>query len=973
MKNTDKKILSVSGWCLILLTVLFAFSQAYAQGGGGSVVVNTLAEGDDGVCDSTNCTLREAVNYAPAGAAITFSVQGIIDVRSNIVINKNLTVTGPGANLLTLRGNLTKNGSQGSSLFEIRGGVVGISGLTLREGSGTDDNSNQSFGGAVYVSGGTVTLSNNVLANNFAQNGGGIALTGGSLNVVGCTISYDDFQIQSTHGAGIYVSNGSTLAVTDTTITGNRAFYGGGIYVEGGTVSIASSTISGNTAIKYNTTGGLGGGIFSSYSSGGIPAKVTISNSTISGNIAQDDTGVAASGGGGIWNQGTLTVTNSTLTNNISRYYGGGILDRGAGPVSLSNTIVAGNFANKSYPDILGPKLAADSFNFIGGSPMLGPLQNNGGPTFTHAPLSGSPVLDAGDPNFDASKLPFDQRGAASPRVKNGRLDIGAVEGNEVILFVNSLADTDDGVCSVVTICTLRDAVKYAPAGANISFNVSGTITLTNGEIVIDKNLTISGPANASGITISGNNKSRIFTITGTSAMTVDLSALKLTGGNGVSSLSGGVGSRNGGAIYIDRATVKLTNSTLSGNSVTGGNGGAIYIDQATVKLTNSTLSGNSVTGNGGALRSNSNLTVTNSTISGNTAGVTGGAIRAGGTLNITNSTISGNDAPSGGGIYNNSGTINLTGATIAYNTAATSGGGVFNSGGTTNLLNTIVADNNTANGQPEIAGGITSQGNNLFKDASVTASTSTDKLGLSARLAPLGNYGGATQTHALTTTSPAINAGTATNALTTDQRGASRVIANTNPDIGAFELNNSQNNGSNGYRVVTQTGRQTVPFNYQLTANSGAFSYSITGGTLPPGLSLSSSFVAGGAYSITGTPSATGTYNYTVTASDGTNSVATDYTTTIQSPTAAAVTVSGRVVTAKGARGIRNAVVTMTDQDGTTRYATTTTFGYFRFSNVAAGATYVFGVRAKRFTFEQNTTVRYLDGDADDLVFTAY
>ena len=89
--------------------------------------------------------------------------------------------------------------------------------------------------------------------------------------------------------------------------------------------------------------------------------------------------------------------------------------------------------------------------------------------------------------------------------------------------------------------------------------------------------------------------------------------------------------------------------------------------------------------------------------------------------------------------------------------------------------------------------------------------------------------------------------------------------------------------------------------------------------------------------------------------------------------PTAAAVLVSGRVVTAKGGRGIRNVMVTMTDQDGTTRTAITTTFGYFHFTEVPAGATYIFNIRAKRYVFGENTIVRYLNGDTNDLVFTAY
>ena len=87
--------------------------------------------------------------------------------------------------------------------------------------------------------------------------------------------------------------------------------------------------------------------------------------------------------------------------------------------------------------------------------------------------------------------------------------------------------------------------------------------------------------------------------------------------------------------------------------------------------------------------------------------------------------------------------------------------------------------------------------------------------------------------------------------------------------------------------------------------------------------------------------------------------------------PTAAMVAVGGRVLTASG-RGIRNAVVLMTDQSGTIRAARTTAFGRFRFTDVAAGETYIFTVKGKRFDFAQPTQVLNVGNDVDDINFTA-
>jgi hypothetical protein len=181
----------------------------------------------------------------------------------------------------------------------------------------------------------------------------------------------------------------------------------------------------------------LGGGIFN-HGEEGI-ATLTITNSTLSDN--------SAPGGGGIFNlHATLTITNSTLSDNSADPdYGGGGIDNGfAGGspmLTISNTILnAGASGENIFSDSgtvtsYGYNLSSDDASvFLNQSgdqnntdAMLGPLQDNGGPTFTHELLSGSPAIDAGDPNVTPPP-DYDQRGPGFDRVVNGRIDIGAFE-----------------------------------------------------------------------------------------------------------------------------------------------------------------------------------------------------------------------------------------------------------------------------------------------------------------------------------------------------------------------------------------------------------------------------------------------------------------------------------------------------------------------------------------------------------------
>jgi hypothetical protein len=257
----------------------------------------------------------------------------------------------------------------------------------------------------------------------------------------------------STHdGDGGGILNRGTLTINNSTISGNTAnnycgrypcgIYGGGIY-NAGTLTINNSTISGNTANSYGCQDVLtmcfafGGGI---ANHGGI---VKINNSTISGNTAIAHClggGKCFNHGGGIYTDSASSVSSTTIGRNGS---GGGIFNNPvyAGTVKFQNTIVANQSGNCNGTLISkGHNLSSDNTcNFSGPGdlnntdPQLGPLQYNGGPTQTMALPSGSPAIDAGNPNGCTDNrghlLTTDQRGMPRPDPEDtSGCDIGAFE-----------------------------------------------------------------------------------------------------------------------------------------------------------------------------------------------------------------------------------------------------------------------------------------------------------------------------------------------------------------------------------------------------------------------------------------------------------------------------------------------------------------------------------------------------------------
>ncbi|MGI8551162.1 MAG: choice-of-anchor Q domain-containing protein, partial [Dehalococcoidia bacterium] len=364
---------------------------------------------------------------------------------------------------------------------------------------------------------------------------------------------------------------------------------------------------------------------------------------------------------------------------------------------------------------------------------------------------------------------------------------------------VNSAADstTAGTPCADGTAgkCSLRQAVQEVdnlPAGssATITFQsgLAGPFNLTNGRLVLSPywiqiSIALRG-LGAGSTVISG--AGLLVDVNSATPVTVDGVTIQ----NGAPSCYNGNGA--GGAGICNYGSLTLSNSTIAGGNVNRLNGGGIW-SNGTLTVGNSTITGNTAA-SGGGIWSNGTLTVGNSTITGNTAEFGGGIENYLGTLTLNNSTISGNTAGHGGGIDTageaTQGSMTITSSTIAGNHASTAGGGINSqrfaamtiiastiSGNSApagagagidrsssvppaplTLGNSIVARNSSL----DCKGAVTNdQGFNVDGDGSCgLASAKHDLPSTDPQLGPLGNNGGPTQTLALLSGSPAIDAG---------------------------------------------------------------------------------------------------------------------------------------------------------------------------------------------------------------------
>jgi CSLREA domain-containing protein len=465
--------------CLILGFISIRPSQASA-----SFVVNSFldepdANQGDSICASTpsgQCTLRAAIMEAnlllgaetivlPAGTyTLTITdTSGSEDSVGDLDICSDLTISGADSSTTIINANGI------GRVFDVACGVnrnVTISALTIRGGQNPVMSFGEGGGGLRMSTTGALTLTNVIITDNMAWDGGGIFNSNyGKLNIINSTVFSNtspngsggifnhgvmeilSSTISNNNGGGV-LNYGGVITATHSGFIANSGGYGAGI-ANAGHATIINSTISGNTS--HGPYGPPGGGI---YNSTGV---ITITNSTISNNSASGS-------GGGLYNirvyfgLNGVYLYNVTVANNITDIDGddfgdgGGIANVG-GWVLSKNTLFGGNSdMGGQAPDFSGTLISQGynliqsttgytvtgilSGNLIGVNPNFGPLQNNGGPTLTHALLFGSPAIDAGDPTGCkdnlGSFLLTDQRGFSRPidGDQNGSsiCDIGAYE-----------------------------------------------------------------------------------------------------------------------------------------------------------------------------------------------------------------------------------------------------------------------------------------------------------------------------------------------------------------------------------------------------------------------------------------------------------------------------------------------------------------------------------------------------------------
>jgi predicted outer membrane repeat protein len=316
--------------------------------------------------------LRQAILDTPSGGTVDFqpSLSGpIILTTGGLSISKDLTMTGPGADIITVSGNRAFRVFLISANFTVElsgitianggapgqpgGGIANAGTLTVSDsifcdnaassGGGIDSvgtltvsdslfsgNSATDQGGAIYNETLlTSMVTGSLFSDNSARDGGGIFTTD-RLTVTASTFSDN---VASSDGGGILNFGLGTLTVADSAFSGNSARHpGGGIYNDYGRLTVTDSTLSGNTAGSYG-----GGGIFN-YS-----GTVTVIGSTFSDNSAQDD---SAAYGGGILNFGTATVAASTFSGNSAVSGGGGIYNQSSfGRLTVTDSTFSGNSA----------------------------------------------------------------------------------------------------------------------------------------------------------------------------------------------------------------------------------------------------------------------------------------------------------------------------------------------------------------------------------------------------------------------------------------------------------------------------------------------------------------------------------------------------------------------------------------------------------------------------------------------------
>ena len=799
----------------ITLLLLFLAGLLTAEARAATRTVTTLN-------DSGTGSLRATIAAANPGDEINFAsnVHGTISLTSgHLAITKSLTITGPGADVLTIQRS-SNAGTPAMRILFISNGTkdgptVKIQGLTLAGGLLTDTFGD---GGCIYNDASTIELTKCHLRDNRASKNGGAIYNDGFGDDRGAFVTLDSCTLSNNYaaesGGAIYATGthdgGAPVRLTQCTLFQNGA------------------GLSGRTAYGVQQPGALTG-----YSTTINLRGCTMIDNGPEGNAP--DNGSMVTNGGYIYTFSSIFYSRGSVTfvtqNSGSVYSYGYNLAQPRDNPFLNGP---GELYSSDYPvDRAG-------------------LQPNGGPVPTLA-LNAGLAIDRGQAvaAVDARGFP---RPYDFPAVENtfDGADIGAYEAHDFVqatdvVTVNAFTDQDDGICGILH-CTLREAVARVNAlreqttatdKLKIRFaDFAGTVQL-NKELVVSGGIQIEGPG-ARVLALSAINAgprfdARIFTVGNPLADKgpVVISGLTLrdgfiqgpsgSGNNGIGgavlnygnltvndcrfennkvngssfSTAGGRGGDGFGGAIQNFGTLALNRCTLSNNAARGGSGGGSPFGER---------AGNGGSGLGGAISNFGTLALNNCTVAGNkadgaagSAGFLGGnggkavgAIYNAASATMTATTISGNEGTGGAG--------GDSGSKAGNGSTGTAVGGVSATAGSpTTIRNTIIAAN-SGRTVSDVEGAFTSQGYNLVGvgEPSTGFGAAGDQVGASSapldpKLGSLKNNLGPTDTMELLSGSPAVDAGNSFG-LTSDQRGFARPVdlsaanASDGSDIGAFE-----------------------------------------------------------------------------------------------------------------------------------------------------------------------------------------
>lgn len=725
----------------------------------GGIVVDSVSDIDDGDYSAGNMSLREAVRLANEHEGIdtiTFDAglagETIVLTAGQLDLTEDVTITGLGADRLAISGGGASRIFSSSGQHEIT-----IEDITLTDG----DAAAFPFGGALLVQSGVeATLRRVTVQNSTSEFSAAVRAVASTVNVV-------DSSLVNNLGTGAAIELVRSPGRFETsTISGNagigiRTFTSNELGDPAGELLLLSVTIANNA----------GGGVFNSFSGGVLQA--TYQNSLLADN-------------GGAGNFGATVGSFSTL--NLQ---------------SLGNNLLddtpAGDAAHAA-----GPNDQRDT------DPLLGPLQDNGGPTPTHALLVGSPAIDAG-----SNSTAPDQRGFARPVDQPGVTNVAGGIGVDIGAFELRLPEAPSFVVDTTVDLiddrdqqtSLREAVLLAnatPGLDTITFDASlagETILLTEGDLRISESITVQG-LGADRLTVSGGGASRIFNEVGNGERIIQINDITLADG---AAPSGG-----GGALFTNGGVVTLNRVVMTGNS-SQNNGTAVVVGFGRLTINDSAIVDNLSAGIG-AVRVQDSTTV------------------------ITNTTISGNDSR-GISLFSSSNrddSLSLINVTIANN----AGDAIEIVANTSTVLveyeNTIFADDGSGNGNGReriVARGnnlagltIRSLGHNLLEETPTGDAAHDAAVGdlrdVDALLRPLEDNGGPTPTHALGEESPAIDAGNSI--LATDARGVARPA-----DLASF-TNAPGSNGSDIGAFESYDSALVLPGDYNLDGSVDAADYTV-------------------------------------------------------------------------------------------------------------------------------------------------